>query len=102
ENSAASLQKKKYKVLLIEGQNNHKRYTDFNEVHRTLIKYIEEPGIFILDVATTPPEGENIDGFKPDFSKYDVVISNYNGALWPEDTRKAFEKYLKKGGGFVL
>ena len=32
---------------------------------------------------------------KPDFSKYQVVVSNYNGALWPEATRKAFRPDLE-------
>jgi type 1 glutamine amidotransferase len=42
--------------------------------------------------------------FKPDFSKYDVVISNFGwqAAPWPKETQTAFEKYIKNGGGFVL
>ena len=42
--------------------------------------------------------------YKPDFSKYDVVISNFGwqAAPWPKDTQTAFEKYIKNGGGFVL
>ncbi len=27
-------------------------------------------------------------GFHPDFAAYDVVISNYNGADWPEETQE--------------
>ncbi|HEX6223433.1 MAG TPA: ThuA domain-containing protein [Chryseolinea sp.] len=42
--------------------------------------------------------------FRPDFSKYDVVISNFGwqAAPWPKETQEAFEKYIKGGGGFVL
>jgi len=42
--------------------------------------------------------------FKPDFSSYDVVISNFGwrAAPWPKETQAAFEKYIKNGGGFVL
>src|SRR3989337_3314592 len=42
--------------------------------------------------------------FKPDFSKYDVVISNFGwkAAPWPKETQAALEKYVKNGGGFVL
>jgi type 1 glutamine amidotransferase len=42
--------------------------------------------------------------FKPDFAKYDVVISNFGwqAASWPKETQVAFEKYVKNGGGFVL
>jgi uncharacterized protein len=39
--------------------------------------------------------------FRPKFSDYAVVISNYNGADWSEATRSDFVKYVKNGGGFV-
>lgn len=39
--------------------------------------------------------------WKPDFAAHDVVVSNYNGELWPEAVRSAFEDYVKGGGGFV-
>jgi len=31
------------------------------------------------------PPGEDLSGFAPDFTKFDIVVSNYNGAPWPED-----------------
>ncbi|MDB5390024.1 MAG: hypothetical protein JWM11_5670 [Planctomycetaceae bacterium] len=37
----------------------------------------------------------------PKFKDYDVVVSNYNGDLWPEAVRKDFVDYVKNGGGFV-
>lgn len=40
-------------------------------------------------------------GWAPDFDAYDVVVSNYNGELWPEAVRSAFESYVENGGGFV-
>lgn len=42
--------------------------------------------------------------FKPDFSKYDVVISNFGwmAAPWPAETQKALEQFISGGGGFVL
>ncbi|WP_052958611.1 ThuA domain-containing protein [Maribacter thermophilus] len=42
--------------------------------------------------------------FSIDFSQYDLIVSNLGAesALWPEDTRKNFEKYLSNGGGFVV
>ena len=39
--------------------------------------------------------------FKPEFSKYDVVILNYNGDSWSEATSTAFEDYVRNGGGVV-
>ena len=42
--------------------------------------------------------------FSIDFSKYDLVVSNLGAAspLWPEATRKSFEKYITEGGGLVV
>lgn len=41
------------------------------------------------------------EAWRPDFASYDVVVSNYNGELWPEPVRKALEDYVNGGGGFV-
>ncbi len=39
--------------------------------------------------------------WRPKFSDYAVVVSNYNGESWPDDVRAAFVAYVKHGGGFV-
>jgi uncharacterized protein len=39
--------------------------------------------------------------WRPNFSSYAVVVSNYNGDDWPADVRAAFTAYVKGGGGFV-
>lgn len=39
--------------------------------------------------------------WRPAFSRYAVVVSNYNGETWPEDVRRAFADFVKNGGGFV-
>ncbi|MDF1825331.1 MAG: ThuA domain-containing protein [Verrucomicrobiales bacterium] len=39
--------------------------------------------------------------WNPDFASYDVVVSNYNGDLWPAAVQKSFEAFVKNGGGFV-
>lgn len=41
------------------------------------------------------------ESWRPDFAAYDVVVSNYSGELWPEPVQKAFDEYVKSGGGFV-
>lgn len=64
-------------------------------------KYLEDTGLFAVDVATTASQGTD-PNFKPEFSKYSVVVSNYNGAPWPEETRNAFVEYVKGGGGLVI
>lgn len=42
--------------------------------------------------------------FSIDFNTYDLVVTNlgFDAALWPEDTRKAFEDYMKNGGGLMV
>ena len=41
-------------------------------------------------------------GFKPDFSAYNVVVSNYNGEAWPKATQEALVQFVRGGGGFVV
>jgi type 1 glutamine amidotransferase len=75
---------------------------------------LEKTGKFTVDVLTSPaaPPRDADDAamqankdawakFKPDFSKYQVVLSNYCGQPWPEDVQKSFEKFVADGGGFV-
>lgn len=40
--------------------------------------------------------------WRPKFSDYDVILSNYNGKLWPDEVRADFIKYVQNGGGFVV
>ena len=91
----------KLKVLVIDGQNNH----NWKATTPLLRAMLEQSGRFAVEVVTTPPgglgDGSGWDKFDPDFSKYDVVMLNYNGQLWPEPQRKKFEAYVAGGGGFV-
>lgn len=86
------------KALIIDGQNNHK-WADTTPV---LKKMMEDSGVFTTDVATSPAKGEDMSGFKPDFAKYDVLVMNYTGDEWPEETKAAFEKFVADGGGLVI
>jgi uncharacterized protein len=88
----------KLKALIVDGQNNHKNWPTTTKMMK---KYLEETGLFTVEVATTAPQGSDT-SFKPEFKKYDVVISNYNGADWPKETQAAFVDYVKAGGGFVV
>jgi type 1 glutamine amidotransferase len=85
------------KVLIVDGQNNH----DWKGTTPWLKKLLEDTGKFTVDTATTPPAKGDMTQFKPDFSKYDVVVSNYNGEPWTDATKAAFETFMKNGGGFV-
>ena len=87
-----------YKALIVTGQNGH----PWKTTTPVLKKVAEDTGLFAVDVATSPPKGEDMSGFKPDFAAYDVVISNYQGASWPEETNKALVDYVQAGGGLVV
>jgi type 1 glutamine amidotransferase len=84
-------------ALIIDGQNNHK----WQETTPVLKKLLEDTGLFQVDVLTSPPQGQDMSGFKPEFSKYRVVVSNYNGDPWPDETKAALDAYMQNGGGFV-
>ncbi|HTN76988.1 MAG TPA: ThuA domain-containing protein [Pirellulaceae bacterium] len=86
------------KALIVDGQNNHGNWPTTTQMMK---KYLEETGLFTVDVATTAKQGTDAT-FKPDFTKYQVVVSNYNGADWPAETQKAFVDYVRNGGGVVI
>ena len=88
----------KIKVLIIDGQNNH----DWKGTTPELKAIYEKSGRFTVDVVTTPGQGQDNSGFKPDFSKYDVITMNYTGDRWLKETDDAFEKYVREGGGLVI
>ncbi|QVL31044.1 ThuA domain-containing protein [Telmatocola sphagniphila] len=85
----------KIKLLIIDGQNNH----NWKESTPLLKEIFEKAGIFDVSIATAPPGDTK--GFAPKFSDYQVIVSNYNGKDWPAETQKAFEEYVRNGGGFV-
>ena len=87
-----------HKALIVDGQNNHGVWPKTTQMMKS---YLEETGLFSVDIATTAPKGTD-ENFHPDFKKYAVVISNYNGASWPQATQQAFVEYVRNGGGFVV
>lgn len=91
-------EEEKLKVLIIDGQNNH----DWKTTTPLMKRYLQDSGRFTADVATSPPKRHNMSTFHPRFSEYDVVLSNYNGDSWSDDTKSSFESYVLGGGGFVV
>jgi len=96
--SECSYHEGKIKTLIVTGQNHHQW-----EVSHVAIKQIlENSGLFSVDVAVSPKEGENMSNFKPDFTSYQLVVLDYYGDRWPEDTEKSFVDYVENGGGVVV
>ncbi|MEM8945788.1 MAG: ThuA domain-containing protein [Planctomycetota bacterium] len=85
------------KVLIVDGQNNH----NWELTTPIMERFYNECPRFEATVATTPGKGEDMAGFRPQFAKYDAVVSNYNGASWPRETQIEFQAFVHGGGGFV-
>lgn len=114
----------KLKALIVDGQNNHGMWPKITAMMK---RYLEETGRFVVDVERTRftwqgaqyldefplksgkttsavPQPIPDADFSPDFSQYEVVINNngWRAAPWPESTQKAFEDYVRNGGGLVI
>ncbi len=96
--SSAAFAVSPLKALILDGQNNH--HWQITTPH--LKKILEETNLFQVDVATAPPKGGDMSTFRPNFSDYRVVISNYTGDAWSAETRTAFVDYVRSGGGYVV
>lgn len=86
------------KVLLVDGQNNHA----WKATSPVIQKILTDSGLFTVEVATSPAKGGDMSAFKPKFSDYKVIVSNYNGEPWSAETQKALEEFVKHGGGLVI
>ena len=112
------------RALILDGQNNH---ADWPKTTMMIKKYLENDGKFKVDIARTKfvwngkkwlkkfPLNDGRDyvevdkpksdpGFSPDFSKYDVVVSNlgFGAAAWPEKTKRELQQFVQRGGGLVI
>ena len=87
-------------VMILDGQSGGP-YHAWQQVTPVLKKQLEETGLFHVDVVTSPVSPGDFSKFKPDFAKYQVVVSNYDAPDWPADLKMSFEQYVNNGGGFV-
>ena len=122
----AAAQDKKIKVLIIDGQNNHQwqlttplmkkeledcgRFTvdvatsppappkapakPKEDTPEALAKYKDELAKVKLSEARY---NEAMAKFHPDLSRYDVLLSNYNGLPWSKELNAQLEDLLKEG-----
>ncbi len=87
---------RKLSAVIVDGVNNH----DWEAGTRAIQTILEGTGRFTVDVSTYPK--------LPDFSRYDVVVDNFNGGHletgveWPAEVEKALETYVRGGGGLVV
>ncbi len=85
------------KAMVLTGQNNH----GWQVLSAHYKKILEDTGLFQVDTVTSPPAESDMSKFNPEFSKYDVVVIEYNGDPWPQRVQKSFELYMQNGGGMV-
>lgn len=90
--------RKPIKTLLITGQNNH----NWQVSHVVLKQILENSGRFAVDFAVSPEAGKDMSGFVLDFTPYELVVLDYNGDTWPEQTNSRFLEYVQNGGGVVV
>jgi type 1 glutamine amidotransferase len=89
----------KIRAIIIDGQNNH----NWRATTPQLKKALEDSGRFTVDVSSNLKAGDKPGEiamtvpFPPDLGKYDVVVSNYNGAPWPAEFNQTLENALKEG-----
>lgn len=89
---------KSINTLILTGQNNHNW-----PVSSVAIKQIlENSGQFQVDILISPEKGKDMSDFIVNFSPYTLVILDYNGDHWPEETKKRFIHYAQNGGGIVI
>ncbi len=93
-----SCQVKPYKTLIITGQNNH----NWKASSPVLKQILDETGMFVSEIMITPEKGGDMKIFTPDFSKYKLVVLDYNGDSWTDKTNSDFVGYVKNGGGVVV
>ncbi len=91
-------EKTAYRALLITGQSNH-NWQGSAPILKTIL---DQTKLFTTDIAQTPKEKGDMSTFEPNFSKYNIVVMDYNGDSWSEKTKAAFLEFVKNGGGVVI
>jgi type 1 glutamine amidotransferase len=87
------------KVMLLTGQSN--RFHDWTKSGPLVKTYLEQTGLFAVDVVTAPAKDVETSDFNPKFSGYGVVVLDYETIDWPAATKQALVDYMKNGGGLV-
>jgi uncharacterized protein len=87
-------------ILILDGDSS--QYHNWQMVTKVLKKELEDAGIFQVTVTTAPKSDGDFSNFKPEFSKYQAVVFNYDAPDWPSAMRTQLEDYVKKGGGLII
>jgi uncharacterized protein len=89
------------RVMLVDGANNH----DWKSTSPVIRRILDEAGPFTTTVVTV--DNAQVTTFKPDWTRSDVVVLNYNTGItgdapeWPAETKRSFQQFVAGGGGLV-
>ena len=87
------------KTLIITGQDDSHNW----EASSSLLKQIlDGTDLFSSEIMITPEKDGDMQTFTPDFSKYDLIVIDYCGEEWTDETNTGFEEYVRNGGGVVI
>jgi type 1 glutamine amidotransferase len=89
------------RVAIVDGQSGG-AYHNWRLTTPVLKRELEDTGIFEVSVITAPPSDADFTNFKPELSRYRVLVMNYDGPTWPAELRSQFEQYVAAGGGLVI
>ena len=81
---AAASSQTPIRVMILDGESAGP-YHQWQLTTLVLRKQLDEAGLFQVDVVTAPPAGASFAAFKPEFTKYQVVVLNYDAPddRWP-------------------
>jgi len=91
------------RVMLLDGESGGP-YHRWRVTTPVLKKILAETGLFSVDVVSAPPAGADFSTFAPPFTTFAAVILNYDAPddRWPATLKRAFEQYVRDGGGLVI
>lgn len=91
------------RLLIIDGISNH----DWRRRLSIVREILARDAAFATEVSLTPPADATAEAWarwRPDFSRFDVVLSAYNNLggkpVWPAEVKRDFEAFVRGGGGF--
>ena len=87
-------------ILILDGDSS--KYHNWQMVTTVLKKELEDAGPFKVTVTTAPKSDGDFSNFKPEFSKYQAVVFNYDAPDWPSNMRTQLDDYVKNGGGLII
>lgn len=94
-------------VLLVTGQSS--QYHDWRRSSTALKATLEsadgfeDPSTrFAVTLYPSPTTGEEMLAFRPPFRDFAVVVVDYEGDEWSDETKRDLERYVRQGGGLVI